>query len=113
LLVVPSNQMPGGISTVSAIPLQGFLPLDGIGWQYMEPRCAIGCHYQLQGRSSCSVNLACAFFTIFSPISTGRSLIWRAAVGQRSYEEWCYVHGGGVTGKYVVSLVALINNHRW
>jgi len=36
LLAVPLNHMPGGVSTASAIPLQGFLPLDGSMWSLDE-----------------------------------------------------------------------------
>jgi hypothetical protein len=28
--MVPENLMLGGVSTIAAIPLQGFLPVDGI-----------------------------------------------------------------------------------
>jgi hypothetical protein len=28
--MVPENQMPDGVSTTAAIPLQGFLPVDGV-----------------------------------------------------------------------------------
>jgi hypothetical protein len=36
--MVPENQMPGGVSTVSAISLHGFLPVDGIEWWYVGPK---------------------------------------------------------------------------
>jgi hypothetical protein len=29
--------MSGGVSTAAAIPLQGFLPEDGVGWWYVGP----------------------------------------------------------------------------
>jgi hypothetical protein len=35
--MVPENQMPGGVSTAAIIPLQGFLPVDGVGWWYVGP----------------------------------------------------------------------------
>jgi hypothetical protein len=35
--MVPENQMSGGVSTAAAIPLQGFLPVDGVGWWYVGP----------------------------------------------------------------------------
>lgn len=34
-LVVPEYQMLGGVSTAAAIPLQGILPMDGVGWWYV------------------------------------------------------------------------------
>jgi hypothetical protein len=33
--MVPEYQMTGGVSTVAAILLQGFLPMDGVGWWYV------------------------------------------------------------------------------
>jgi hypothetical protein len=33
--MVPENQMPGGVSTAAIIPLQGLLPVDGVGWWYV------------------------------------------------------------------------------
>ncbi|KAG2542651.1 hypothetical protein PVAP13_9NG651901 [Panicum virgatum] len=57
LLMVPVNHMPGGVSTASAIPLQGFLPLDG--WRWMVVCGAwrsCRCHHQLQGMSSYPVS---------------------------------------------------------
>ena len=36
-LMVPENLMPGGVSTAAAIPLQGFLPVDGVEWWYVGP----------------------------------------------------------------------------
>jgi hypothetical protein len=35
--MVPENLMPGGVSTAAAIPLQGFLPVDGVEWWYVGP----------------------------------------------------------------------------
>ena len=29
-LMVPENQMPGGVSTAASIPLHGFLPMDDV-----------------------------------------------------------------------------------
>jgi len=49
LLMVPVNHMPGGVSTASAIPLQGFLPLDGVGWWYVEPGGAVGVTISFKG----------------------------------------------------------------
>jgi len=34
-LMVPENQMPGGVSTAATIPLHGFLPVDGVEWWYV------------------------------------------------------------------------------
>ena len=34
-LMVPKNLMPGGVSTVAAIPLQGFVPVDGVEWWFV------------------------------------------------------------------------------
>jgi hypothetical protein len=36
-LMVLENLMPGGVSTSAAIPLQGFLPMDGVEWWYVGP----------------------------------------------------------------------------
>jgi hypothetical protein len=36
-LMVPEYQMPGSVSTAAAIPLQVFLPVDGVGWWYVGP----------------------------------------------------------------------------
>jgi hypothetical protein len=33
--MVPENLMLGGVSIAAAIPLQGFLPVDGIQWWYV------------------------------------------------------------------------------
>jgi hypothetical protein len=33
--MMPENQISGGVSTVAAIPLHGFLPVDGVGWWYV------------------------------------------------------------------------------
>ena len=35
--MVPENQMPDGVSTVAAIPLHGFLPMDVVEWWYVGP----------------------------------------------------------------------------
>jgi hypothetical protein len=35
--MVPENLMSGGVSTAAAIPLQGFLPTDGVEWWYVGP----------------------------------------------------------------------------
>jgi hypothetical protein len=35
--MVSEKQTPGGVSTVAAIPVQGFLPVDGVGWWYVDP----------------------------------------------------------------------------
>ena len=35
--MVPENLMPGCVSTAAAIPLQGFLPVDGVEWWYKGP----------------------------------------------------------------------------
>jgi hypothetical protein len=35
--MVPEKQMTGGVSTAAAIPLHGFLPMDGVGWWHMGP----------------------------------------------------------------------------
>jgi hypothetical protein len=32
---VPENLMSGGVSTIASIPLQGFLPMDGVEWWYV------------------------------------------------------------------------------
>ena len=37
-LMVLENLMPGGVSTAAAIPLQGFLPVDGVEWWYVCPK---------------------------------------------------------------------------
>jgi hypothetical protein len=47
--MVKENQMSGGVSTASAIPLQGFLPLDGVGLWYVEPGCAGGVSISFKG----------------------------------------------------------------
>ena len=83
MLVVPVNHMPGGVSTASAIPLQGFLPLDGSMWSLDELTDVI---FSFQGGRRVRGTLACATLTTFSPLSVGWSFRWRAAVGRRSYE---------------------------
>ena len=49
MLVVPVNHMPGGVSTASAIPLQGFLPFDGVGWWYVELGGAVSVTISFKG----------------------------------------------------------------
>jgi len=49
LLVVPVNHMPGGVSTASAIPLQGFHPFDGVGWWYVELGGAVSVTISFKG----------------------------------------------------------------
>jgi len=49
LLMVPVNHMPGGVSTASAIPLQGFLPFDGVGWWYVELGGAVSVTISFKG----------------------------------------------------------------
>jgi hypothetical protein len=36
-LMVPEYQMSGGVFTAATIPLQGFLPVVGVGWWYVGP----------------------------------------------------------------------------
>jgi hypothetical protein len=36
-LMVPEYQMSGGVSTAAAVPLHGFLPVDGVGWWCVGP----------------------------------------------------------------------------
>ena len=47
--MVPVNQLPGGVSTATVIPLHGFLPLDGVGWLYVEPGWAVGVTINFKG----------------------------------------------------------------
>ena len=47
--MVPVNQLPGGVSTATVIPLHGFLPLDGVGWLYVEPGCTVGVTINVKG----------------------------------------------------------------
>jgi hypothetical protein len=35
--MVPEYQMSGDASTAAAIPLEGFLPVDGVGWWHVGP----------------------------------------------------------------------------
>jgi hypothetical protein len=35
--MVPEYQMSGGVFTAATIPLQGFLPVVGVGWWYVGP----------------------------------------------------------------------------
>ena len=49
MLVVPVNHMPGGVSTASAIPLQGFHPFDGVGWWYVELGGAVSVTISFKG----------------------------------------------------------------
>jgi hypothetical protein len=36
-LMVLENLMSGAVFTVTAIPLQGFLPVNGVEWWYVGP----------------------------------------------------------------------------
>jgi hypothetical protein len=54
--MVPEYQMPDGISTTAAIPLQG--SPHGRRWMVVRgPGCARGCHHLFQERSSCPMIL--------------------------------------------------------
>ena len=88
-LVVPVNQLPGGVSTATVIPLHGFLPLDGVGWLYVEPGWAVGVTINFKGDRRVRQIVVCVSFTSLSPHFIGWSLRWRAAVERRSYEERC------------------------
>jgi hypothetical protein len=86
LLVVIVDQLPSGVSTSSVIPLQGFLPLDGVGWWYVELGCARGIAINFKGGRRLRWILAYVPFDIFSPLFALLGLRWRAAAGRRSYE---------------------------
>jgi hypothetical protein len=102
LLMIPLNQISGDVSTASVVPLQGFLPLNDVGWQYVELGCTVGCRHQLQGRSSYPGELCLAhpspplvLFPLGGPSmesSSGARIAKRSGVG---------CNGHGAFGKYV------------
>jgi len=67
----------------------GFLPLDGVGWLYVEPGWAVGVTINFKGDRRVRQIVVCVSFTSLSPHFIGWSLRWRAAVERRSYEERC------------------------
>jgi hypothetical protein len=50
------NQLPGGVSTATVIPLHEFLSLDGVGWLYAEPGYVVGVAINFKRRPLCPVN---------------------------------------------------------
>ena len=73
LLMVAENQMPGGVFTASIIPPHGFLPLGGVGWRNVEPRCPIGVIISFKGGLRFRRFLGCASFAALSPHLAGLS----------------------------------------
>jgi hypothetical protein len=69
LFVVTVNQFVGWWSTASVIPLQGFLPLYGIGWWYVELRCAGGVTNSSKGGCRLRWILACTPLPLLVPTS--------------------------------------------
>ena len=87
-LIVPENLMSGGVSTAAAIPLQGFLSVDGVEWWYVGPDVL---------QVSPSVSREVTVSGDLGPTCPSPLLVpipwlvlrWRATAERRSYEDRC------------------------